>query len=836
MFRYGSVLIALFLSLAYSGYSQILTPVSWETSWDKLDESTYELRFKASIDEGWYIYSQHIEEGGPIPTSFFFSDPDALEFLTEMEESGPERKEGLDPVFDMQVIKYAREVTFSQRVKVNDPSQPIEGYLEFMTCDDSRCLPPTEEDFAFILETGEMDLSPSGIGAVTLGESRGGLENPTRWEGRLQRLNENDFQLDLKVRLEPSWYTYSQFLEEDGPIPTSIHIDAAEGLELLGEPQESGPHRIEEHDSFFDMDLVKFKEEAVFSRRFRLADPQQSLTGYLEFMVCNETKCLPPDEVTFRIDPAELTVTLGEEQAAAWPPSGQTPGSSEGMYAMEKPDLNNPVLVSGEAETVKEESGMAEIFGLGFIGGLLALLTPCVFPLIPLTVSFFSKNDEKEEGLSPLVKSSLYGFFILLVYLLFSLPFHLMDSINPDILNDLSTNVWLNVGFFAIFVFFAFSFFGYYELTLPSSWVNRVSSAEGVGGLLGIFFMALTLALVSFSCTGPILGSLLAGALSASGGAMQLTAGMAGFGLALALPFSLFAAFPSWLNKLPRSGSWLNTVKVVLGFLELALALKFLSNADLVKHWGILKVEVFLGLWILIFLGLSLYLFRFLRFPHDTPPKKLSPVRIGLGALSLAFVLYLASGFIYQKETRSYRPLTLLSGLAPPSGYSILFPNDCPQNLNCYKDLNTGLAQARKEGKPVMLDFTGYACVNCRKMEEHVWPEKQVFNLLNDDYVLISLYVDDKKELPESEQIWVEKTSGGQRKLRTYGQKWAHFQTEYFRANAQPFYALVAPSGRLLTHPVGYMPDADNYAAFLKRGLKAYETVQQESPLMGEIR
>jgi thiol:disulfide interchange protein DsbD len=444
--------------------------------------------------------------------------------------------------------------------------------------------------------------------------------------------------------------------------------------------------------------------------------------------------------------------------------------------------------------------------------------------MIPLTVSFFTKGShDKRKGL---INAFMYGFFILLVYILLSLPFHLMDSLNPDILNDISTNIWLNIAFFAIFIFFAFSFFGYYEITLPSSWTNKASSAEGVGGMLGIFFMALTLALVSFSCTGPILGSLLAGALSSDGGALQLTSGMAGFGLALALPFGLFAAFPRWLNSLPKSGGWLNSVKVVLGFIELALAFKFLSNADLVMRWGLLKIEPFLIIWILTAVGLALYLFGKIKFPHDSPIKKLSPTRIVLGLVTVAFAVYLATGFRYNEKTNTFTSLTLLSGLAPPVGYSWIYPNKCPNNLNCFKDLESGLSYAQEVDKPVILDFTGHACVNCRKMEEHVWPKREVYNQLKDDYVLISLYVDEKIELPVEEQITVERKTGGTRKLRTYGNKWAHFQAEYFNNNSQPYYVLLSPDGKLLNQPVGYTPDSKEYAEFLKCGLEAYEQVK----------
>ena len=332
--------------------------------------------------------------------------------------------------------------------------------------------------------------------------------------------------------------------------------------------------------------------------------------------------------------------------------------------------------------------------------------------------------------------------------------------------------------------------------------------------------MAMTLAIVSFSCTGPILGSLLAGSLTADGGAWQLTSGMGGFGLALGLPFALFAMFPNMLKSLPKSGGWLNTTKVVLGFLELALAFKFLSNADLVQHWNILKIEPFLIIWIIIFAGLALYLFGKIKFPHDSPIKKLSFPRISFAILIAAFTIYLVSGFRVNEKTNTFIPLTLLSGLAPPVGYSFIYPNDCPNDLNCFKDLKEGLAYAKKVNKPIMIDFTGYACVNCRKMEEHIWSLDKIDDYLRNEYVLISLYVDDKKELPKEQQILVNRINGGTRQLENYGHKWAHFQTQFFQTNSQPYYVLLSPDGKqILNKPVGYTPNEKEYADFLQCGL-----------------
>jgi thiol:disulfide interchange protein DsbD len=398
---------------------------------------------------------------------------------------------------------------------------------------------------------------------------------------------------------------------------------------------------------------------------------------------------------------------------------------------------------------------------------------------------------------------------------LLSLPFHFLDSLDPEILNSISTNVWLNVGFFVIFILFAISFFGYFEITLPHAWSNKMDTASDIGGIIGTFFMALTLAIVSFSCTGPILGSLLVGALSSDGGAIQLTFGMLGFGAALALPFTLFALFPNWLNNLPKSGGWLNTVKVVLGFLEVALALKFLSNADMVQHWGLLKREVFIGIWILVFGGLALYLFGKIKFPHDGPLKKLSWGRMTTGIVALIFTLYLISGLFLNTS------LNLLSGFAPPKFYSLTKTNtECPLDLNCFKDFHEGLEHAQKNNQPILLDFTGWACVNCRKMEENVWSDPEVYKAL-EKYVLISLYIDDRKELPKEMRFDYQKKNGKTKTIRTVGSKWATFQAINFQTASQPFYVQISPNLELLNHPEKYT-DKKTYLNWLKKGLTNY--------------
>ena len=484
---------------------------------------------------------------------------------------------------------------------------------------------------------------------------------------------------------------------------------------------------------------------------------------------------------------------------------------------IDKPLTDCKVSSSSSSAGETKSKGLITLFALGFLGGLVALLTPCVFPMIPLTVSFFTKKaTNRKAGIR---NAFLYGFFIFFIYVLLSLPFHFLDSLNPEILNNISTNVYLNVFFFVIFIVFALSFFGFYEITLPGSISSGADSKAGAGNIVGIFFMALTLALVSFSCTGPILGSLLAGSLSADGGAMQLTSGMAGFGLALALPFALFALFPNLLSSLPKSGGWLNTVKVVLGFIELALAFKFLSNADLVMHWGLLKREIFIGLWIIIGAGLTLYLFNLIKFKHDSPIKKLPTIRLILGIITGLFTLYLVPGVTNTK----YANLTLISGFPPPLYYSIYHrDSDCILALNCTKDYETGLRMAKEQNKPMLIDFTGYACVNCRKMEESVWTKPDVYNLLKEKYIIVSLYVDDKKELPAVEQFIYTTKDGQKKEIVTVGDKWATFETENFKNNAQPWYAILNTKEELLTHPVGYVPNDKEYLQWLQCGADAF--------------
>lgn len=625
---------------------------------------------------------------------------------------------------------------------------------------------------------------------------------PVTWEAEVKEVATDTFSIELEASIIDGWYLYSKDIPEGGPIPTSFdYTFAKEDYELVGETAES--EAVSKFDKVFEMQVATFEKTAQFSQTIVRKRPDAGAVEVLaQFQTCNDEKCI--------FDTKDLTLTMPGSSAVIPTGSGISEFDLEQTKALKLDIKNKDIFASPD----KNKSGIM-VFILGFLGGLIALLTPCVFPMIPLTVSFFTKGaQDKRKGL---INAMLYGLFIFLIYLLLSVPFHVLDSLNPEILNNVSTNVTLNIVFFLIFVAFAFSFFGYYELTLPSSWSAKMDKkATSIGGGMGIFFMAVTLAIVSFSCTGPILGTLLGSSLSTDGGAWQLTYGMAGFGLALALPFALFAMFPNWLTSLPKSGGWLNTVKVFLGFLELGFALKFLSNADLVNQWGLLLREVFIAIWILVGIGLALYMFGLIRFPHDGPKGKLSVGRIAIGIASLAFIGYLAPGLTNPPKS----DLRLLSGFIPPMFYSV-YDRDVNDVHGEYvfDDFEQGLATAKLMDKPIMIDFTGWACVNCRRMEEQVWIEPQVKDLLHDKFVIISLYVDDRVLLDPAQQFKFVRSEDNIKSIKTIGDKWATFQTINFENNSQPHYVLIDADLKLLNVPIGFTPNADEYAKWLQDGL-----------------
>jgi thiol:disulfide interchange protein DsbD len=628
-------------------------------------------------------------------------------------------------------------------------------------------------------------------------------QNPVTFETTVKKVSDSNFQLITNATIEEGWRLYSQNLLDGGAIPTEFVYEENNSYILLGPTIES--ESITKFDPIFSLDQTYFESFSTFSQDIQIEKNISYLNAKIYFQACDDIVCIFREaDLIFNFDGSKSEIKNSDLTSLVV--------NNENPLFVE---FSGKELLSSENNSANSFSSNSylNLLILGFLGGVLALLTPCVFPMIPLTVSFFTnKNSNKNSKLNAFT----YGFFIVAIYLIISIPFHFLDSIDPEILNSVSTNAYLNILFFVIFILFAFSFFGFYEITLPSSWINSIDSkSNSIGGYVGIFFMALTLVLVSFSCTGPILGSLLVGSISSQGGALQLTVGMLGFGIALALPFTIFALFPNLLNKLPKSGGWMNTFKVILGFLELGFAFKFLSNADLVEHWGILKREIFIGIWFLISILLCFYLLGLFKFPHEIKKIKISKFNYFLSFTFLCAAVYLFPALLPNGSQKA----SLLSGFSPPSFYSI-YPksNDCPLGFNCFKDFDSGLDYAISQNKPILLDFTGWACANCRRIEENVWTDPEIFKIIDEDFVLISLYVDDRKVLPEKDQITLKYKSGKLKKIKTVGDKSATFQAINFNNASQPYYVLINNDLRILNSPIQYTTK-ENYLAWLKEGL-----------------
>jgi thiol:disulfide interchange protein len=621
---------------------------------------------------------------------------------------------------------------------------------------------------------------------------------PIKWEGKSTRISPNQYQIELKASNPAAWDLYAPGINFEG-IPSAALVLPDASIKIISPLLANAGGILKKSKVFEGANFEIYNTDITWHAGLEFSGPvPASIQLQLNYTYGRDDEFFPGESTSI-----EINFEGGVAKAAS--------------LKIEKLNIDQPLVqCDGTNETKEEEAGLMKIFLLGFLGGLLALLTPCVFPMVPLTVSFFTKHGSNKKKGKRL--AFMYGFFIFLIYVSFSIPFHLAGNINPTVYNDISTNVYLNTAFFIIFLAFAFSFFGFYEITLPGGLANSTNAKHG-SDTLGVFFMALTLTIVSFSCTGPILGTLLVG--TSTSGAWPLTAGLAGFGVALGLPFALFALFPQWLNSLPKSGGWLNTVKVVLGFIELALALKFLSNADLVAHWSIIKREIFFGTWILIFLTLFMYLMGWIRFPHDSKGEKISNGRKAFAFAVLAFTLYLMPGITNSK----YANISLVSGFPPPVCYSIYAdPVNCDEPL---KDYQEALKLAKEKNKPVLIDFTGWACVNCRKMEENVWTNQEVKNLM-DQYVLVSLYVDDKQVLPIDQQQTYKTSNGTTIQIKTIGTKWSLFQTENFNATSQPWYVVISPNEKLITQPIGYTPNPTAFAQWLTCGLNGMKSIKQQ--------
>ncbi len=618
-------------------------------------------------------------------------------------------------------------------------------------------------------------------------------QDPVKWSTSVKKINDITFQLNTKAEIEDNWRLYSQNLDDGGALPTEFIFEDNSILKSFSNVLE--PEPITKYDPIFKMDQSYFVNNVVFTQDIVLLESfnNDSIIQNLYYQVCDDRVCIFQDvQLVFNLSSNEVKSVSSFDYSS--------------IESDLKLDLGNYELIKNEyvSESSSSFSRRLNILILGLLGGFLALLTPCVFPMIPLTVSFFSTKNEKAK-----LYSTSYGLFIVLIYLSLSLPFYFLENINPEILNQISTSPILNFIFFAIFIAFALSLFGLFDITLPSSWSNTVDSKSNLyKGLISTFFMSLTLCLVSFSCTGPILGTLLVGTLTSDGGAIDLTYGMLGFGVALAIPFTLLAFFPNIINKLPKSGSWTNTIKVILGFVELALAFKFLSNVDLIQEWGILKREVFIAIWVLIFVACGLYLI--------ITSRKTSYI---ISSLSFILIgLYMGSS-LFTKSTN----LSLLSGLLPPEFYSIHNDtNNCPLGLDCVKDFNDGLNKSKINNKPILLDFTGWACANCKRVEENTWSVPKVFDLINNEFVLISLYVDDRTNLNGDEIILLRDKYGNEKILDKVGEKWSAFQTLNFQNNSQPYYVLLSPNLDILNKPIQYT-DTDTYYDWLIDGLNKFK-------------
>lgn len=655
---------------------------------------------------------------------------------------------------------------------------------------------------------------------------------PVKWKFEVEKISDTEALLKATATIDKGWHLYSQFIEltpdQFGPEVTVFTFNKNPNIKLLGKVEEKGK-LTEEITPLFDNILVRFfSDKVTFVQKVQVSAENTVVTGNVYYMVCDDKQCLPPDEkeFTFKLagfSGAPAAVVAEEDTAALTPESTDSSTVSQSISATV---THEPVAEAG-GET---GGGLWAIFIAGFLGGLIALLTPCVFPMIPLTVSFFTKQSGSRRA--GVMKALGYGLSIILIYVTLGLTVTVFFG--SDALNALASDIWFNLAFFVLLVVFGASFLGAFEITLPASWVNKMDQKSDKGGVLGIFFMAFTLALVSFSCTGPIIGTLLVDAAT-RGALLGPAVGMTGFSLALALPFTLFAIFPGWLKSLPKSGGWLNSVKVVLGFLELAFALKFLSNVDLAYHWGILDREVFLVLWISIFMMLGLYLIGIVKFSHDSPLPYLSVPRLMFAIAAFSFTFYLVPGLwgAPLKSVNAFLPpmatqdfdlsssggghVVVADASKEPRKYADLL--HCPHNLNCFFDLEEGLAYAKKVGKPVMIDFTGHSCVNCRKMEATVWADAEVLRRLRDDYVLISLYVDDKTPLPIEEQF-VSKFSG--KKIKTVGNLWSDYQASTFNINSQPYYVLMDHDRTLLVPPTAYDPSIPAYINFLDSGKEVF--------------
>ncbi|MEM6686225.1 MAG: protein-disulfide reductase DsbD domain-containing protein [Bacteroidota bacterium] len=784
---------------SFATHAQMMDPVSWTTEVEKVSDTEFNLIYKADIQPTWHLYSQFLKEDTGYPTMFIYDSLQQINYfklIGKTTESKSVTK--FDKVFQAELTFFENTATFTQKIEVlNSELRSITAGIDYQVCDDKQCTLGQKE---FTFDIPQSKAAPEA--QQTFQNEKPKIFDPVKWSGSVQKLADDEYALVMKASIEAKWHLYSQrSYGDDGPLPTEFtFIDAGTGYETTGKVEESETKEV--FDKVFGKNISFYENEAVFTQKIKVTNADTKLLkAEVLFMVCDDQRCLPPTtrEISF--------------------------------------DISKATVAAKKYENTPKRSLLATFF-IAFGLGFGVLLTPCVFPMIPMTVSFFTKQSKNRS--TGIRNAILYGLFIIVIYT--GLGTAISALFGSNVMYEISTGVTFNLIMFLVLLIFAFSFMGAFEIMLPNSWMNKVDQQSNRGGILGIFFMALALAIVSFSCTFPIAGTALLEAATIGG--ITPIISMLGFSCAIAIPFALFAIFPAWMNSLPKSGGWLNTVKVFLGFLELAFAFKFLSMVDIALETHLLDREVFLAIWIAIFGMLALYLFGKIQLPHDSPIQRLSVGRASLGMLILAFTLYMLPGLWGA-------PLKLISGFPPPMNgfsespygvgykkkasasvnYSKAAQKDAPKleeevshegphGIIAFLDYEKGLEYAKKVNKPVMIDFTGKTCVNCRKMEEQVWTEGNILNLLQNEVVLISLYADNRKELPKSEQ-YESKVTGN--KIRTIGHKWLEFQQTRYNTNAQPLYVIQDTDGNDISEAVAYTPDPVEYEKWLQDGIDKFK-------------
>ncbi len=819
--RRSLLMMVMLLTVSLSALAQFKKTTTWTIDASQKELSVgdeVELIFKVKVIDNWYIYSSDLgEDIGPMPTEVLFENPQGFEVVGDLVPVKPKKK--YDEIWEAEVTYFDKEGEFRQTIRITSENPKIVGTLEFQTCTDvnGQCIPGDEEfdiDFIQVVAASEAEESPVKQtvkpSSILLGS--GGRMSTASWsyEASEQNLNTGDeVELIFEATIDASWYMYSSDIEPGtGPEPTRVIFEENGSFEIIGDLEPVDPKK--KYDSTFEADVTYFTGKAKFRQKVRVLKSDYSIKGTLEYQTCSDLtgKCIL-GEKDFSINFLKVS---GADVAA----TGQSDYSG-----------------------LLEADGGVSLWGFflaAFVFGLAALLTPCVFPMIPMTVAFFTNNSQSQSQAR--IKALTYGFSIIAIYILIGLVF--TSFFGVGLANDLATGAIANIIFFTVFVIFAISFFGYFEINIPTGFVNRMDKKAEKGGFLGVFFMAFTLVLVSFSCTGPIVGTVLI--QSFQGEVMKPVVGMLGFSSAFAIPFTIFAFFPGMLKDLPKSGGWLNSVKVVLGFIELALGFKFLSVADQAYHWGLLDREIYIAIWFVIAVLLGLYLLGVISFPHDSKPRKRKPLAIGLAVISLAFAGYLFQGF-------GNAPLNALAGYLPPEkstdfsfqrvlgmaddavvrevqpeGFDgeVKFADllELPHGLKGFFDYEQAISFAKKEGKPLFIDFTGHGCVNCRKMEQYVWSDPKVLSRLEEDYVVVALYVDEKTSLPEEE--WYTSDFDGKVK-KTIGKQNFDFQITRFNGNAQPYYILLDNNEQPLMKPVSYDPSVENFVRFLDEGKEEFD-------------